>query len=117
MAVTEAKRAQKNRRRARIRRKITGTAERPRLSVYRSNIHIYAQLIDDSTGRTLAAADSREVEGAENRKDAAQRVGGLIASRASEAGIETAVFDRGGNQYHGRVAALAEGARENGLKV
>ncbi len=117
MAVTEAKRAQKNRRRAKIRRKITGTMERPRLSVYRSNIHIYAQLIDDQTGRTLAAADSREVEGAENRKDAAQRVGELIARRASEAGIETAVFDRGGNQYHGRVAALAEGARENGLKV
>ena len=117
MAVTELKRAQKDRRRARIRRKITGTAERPRLSVYRSNIHIYAQLIDDSTGRTLAAADSREVEGAENRKDAAQRVGELVARRASEAGIETAVFDRGGNQYHGRVAALAEGARENGLKV
>lgn len=117
MAVTEAKRAQKDRRRARIRRKITGTAERPRLSVYRSNIHIYAQLVDDLTGRTLAAADSREVEGAENRKDAAQRVGELVARRASEAGIQTAVFDRGGNQYHGRVAALAEGARENGLKV
>lgn len=117
MAVTEAKRAQKNRRRARIRRKITGTAERPRLSVYRSNAHIYAQLIDDLTGRTLAAADSREVEGVENRKDAAQRVGELVARRASEAGIENAVFDRGGNKYHGRVAALAEGARENGLKV
>ncbi|MDP9456130.1 MAG: 50S ribosomal protein L18 [Actinobacteria bacterium] len=117
MAVTEAKRAQKNRRRARIRRKITGTAERPRLSVYRSNIHIYAQLIDDGDARTLAAADSREVEGAENRKDAARRVGELIAQRASEAGIDNAVFDRGGNKYHGRVASLAEGARENGLKV
>ena len=117
MAVTEAKRAQKNRRRARIRRKITGTAERPRLSVYRSNVHIYAQLIDDLDGRTLAAADSREIAGAEDRKDAARRVGELVARRASEAGIDNAVFDRGGNKYHGRVAALAEGARENGLKV
>ncbi len=117
MAVTEAKRAQKNRRRARIRRKITGTAERPRLSVYRSNVHIYAQLVDDLEGRTLAAADSREVEGAENRTEAARRVGELVARRASEAGIDNAVFDRGGNKYHGRVAALAEGARDNGLKV
>ena len=117
MAVTEAKRAQKNRRRARIRRKITGTAERPRLSVYRSNIHIYAQLVDDLEGRTLAAADSREVEGAENRTDAARRVGELVARRASEAGIDNVVFDRGGNKYHGRVAALAEGARDTGLKV
>ena len=117
MAVMEAKRAQKNRRRARIRRKITGTAERPRLSVYRSNVHIYAQLIDDLDGRTLAAADSREIEGDEDREDAARRVGELVARRASEAGIENAVFDRGGNKYHGRVAALAEGARDNGLKV
>ena len=117
MAVTELKRAQKNRRRARIRRKITGTAERPRLSVYRSNVHIYAQLIDDGDGRTLAAADSREVIGAENRTDAARRVGDLVARRALDAGIESAVFDRNGNKYHGRVAALAEGARDSGLKV
>jgi large subunit ribosomal protein L18 len=110
------KRGQKNRRRARIRRKIFGTAERPRLSVYRSNVHIYAQLIDDLEGHTLAAADSREVEGAENRTDAARKVGELIARKAVEAGIETAVFDRGGNMYHGRVAALAEGVRTGGLK-
>ena len=111
------KRGQKNRRRASIRRKIFGTAERPRLSVYRSNVHIYAQLIDDLEGHTLAAADSREVvEGAENRTDAARKVGELIARKAVEAGIETAVFDRGGNMYHGRVAALAEGARTGGLK-
>ena len=110
------KRGQKNRRRGRIRRKIFGTAERPRLSVYRSNVHIYAQLVDDLEGHTLAAADSREVEGAENRTDAARQVGELLANRAGDAGIETAVFDRGGNMYHGRVAALAEGARSGGLK-
>jgi large subunit ribosomal protein L18 len=111
------KRGQKNRRRARIRRKIFGTAERPRLSVYRSNAHIYAQLVDDLEGHTLTAADSREVEGAENRTDAARRVGELIARKADDAGIEAAVFDRGGNKYHGRVAALAEGARSGGLKL
>ena len=111
------KRSQKNRRRARIRRKVQGTAGRPRLSVYRSNVHIYAQLIDDLDGRTLAAADSREVGEAENRKEAARKVGELIARRAGDAGIEVAVFDRGGNKYHGRVAAVAEGARAGGLKV
>lgn len=110
------KRGQKNRRRGRIRRKIFGTADRPRLSVYRSNVHVYAQLVDDLEGHTLAAADSREVEGAENRTDAARQVGELLANRAGDAGIETAVFDRGGNMYHGRVAALAEGARSGGLK-
>ncbi len=111
------KRGQKNRRRGRIRRKIFGTAERPRLSVYRSNVHIYAQLIDDLEGNTLVAADSREVDGAENRTDAARQVGELLANRAGGAGIETAVFDRGGNKYHGRVAALAEGARSGGLEL
>ncbi len=116
MAVDLAKRAHKNRRRARIRRKMFGTAERPRLSVYRSNVHIYAQLVDDFAAHTLAAADSREVTGAENRTDAARKVGELLAQKAGEAGIETVVFDRGGNKYHGRVAALAEGARSGGLK-
>ncbi|HEX2729455.1 MAG TPA: 50S ribosomal protein L18 [Rubrobacteraceae bacterium] len=111
------KRAHRETRRKRVRRKISGTAERPRLSVYRSNVHIYAQLIDDDEGRTLAAADSREVGEAENRKDAARKVGELIAKKASDAGIETVVFDRGGNRYHGRIAALAEGAREGGLKL
>ena len=111
------KRGQKNRRRGRIRRKIFGTAERPRLSVYRSNVHVYAQLIDDLEGNTLVAADSREVDGAENRTDAARQVGELLANRAGGAGIETAVFDRGGNKYHGRVAALAEGARSGGLEL
>jgi large subunit ribosomal protein L18 len=117
MAVMEAKRAHKNKRRARIRRKIFGTAERPRLSVYRSNVHIYAQLIDDLEGHTMVTADSREVEGAENRTDMARKVGELIARRADDAEIENVVFDRGGNMYHGRVAALAEGARSGGLKL
>ena len=116
MAVLQ-KRAHREKRRKRVRRKIAGTADRPRLSVYRSNVNIYAQLIDDDAARTLAAADSREVGEAENRKDAARKVGELIASKAKEAGIEVAVFDRGGNKYHGRIAALAEGAREGGLKL
>ena len=116
MAVLE-KRAHREKRRKRVRRKIAGTAERPRLSVYRSNVNIYAQLIDDDAATTLAAADSREVGEAENRKDAARKVGELIARKAKEAGIEVAVFDRGGNKYHGRIAALAEGAREGGLKL
>ena len=114
---TLQKRMHREKRRKRVRRKVVGTAERPRLSVYRSNVHIYAQLIDDDAQATLAAADSREVGEVENRKDAARKVGELIASKASEAGIETAVFDRGGNNYHGRIAALAEGAREGGLKL
>jgi large subunit ribosomal protein L18 len=116
MAVLQ-KRAHREKRRKRVRRKIAGTADRPRLSVYRSNVNIYAQLIDDDAATTLAAADSREVGEAENRKDAARKVGELIARRAQEAGIEVAVFDRGGNKYHGRIAALAEGAREGGLKL
>jgi large subunit ribosomal protein L18 len=114
---TLQKRMHREKRRKRVRRKVVGTAARPRLSVYRSNVHIYAQLIDDDAQATLAAADSREVGEAENRKDAARKVGELIASKASEAGIETAVFDRGGNKYHGRIAALADGAREGGLKL
>jgi large subunit ribosomal protein L18 len=116
MAVLQ-KRAHREKRHRRVRRKVVGTATRPRLSVYRSNVHIYAQLIDDDAGRTLAAADSREVGEAEDRKDAARKVGELIAGKASEAGIEVVVFDRGGNKYHGRIAALAEGAREGGLKL
>jgi len=116
MAVLQ-KRAHREKRRKRVRRKIAGTADRPRLSVYRSNVNIYAQLIDDDAATTLAAADSREVGEAENRKDAARKVGELIARRAQEAGIEVAVFDRGGNKYHGRIAALAEGARGGGLKL
>jgi large subunit ribosomal protein L18 len=116
MAVLQ-KRAHRETRRKRVRRKISGTAERPRLSVYRSNVHIYAQLVDDDKGRTLVAADSREIGESENRKEAARKVGELIAKKASGAGVETVIFDRGGNRYHGRIAALAEGAREGGLKL
>jgi large subunit ribosomal protein L18 len=116
MAVLE-KRMHREKRHKRVRRKLAGTAARPRLSVYRSNVHIYAQLIDDDAGETLAAADSRQVGEADNRKDAASKVGALIARSASEAGIEAVVFDRGGNKYHGRIAALAEGAREGGLRL
>jgi large subunit ribosomal protein L18 len=116
MAVLE-KRVQREKRRKRLRRRIYGTAERPRLSVYRSNVHIYAQLVDDDEGNTLAAADSREVGDAENRTEAARKVGELVAQRAQETDVETVVFDRGGNKYHGRVAALAEGARSGGLKL
>ena len=117
MAVVGKKRLHREKRRRRVRRKIVGTARRPRLSVYRSNVHIYAQLIDDSAGRTLAAADSREVERAENRTEAARKVGELVAKRAADLRIQEVVFDRGGNKYHGRVAALAEGARSGKLKL
>ncbi len=85
--------------------------------MYRSNVHIYAQLVDDDEGNTLAAADSREVGDAENRTEAARKVGELVAQRAKDADLEEVVFDRGGNKYHGRVAALAEGARSGGLKL
>ena len=105
------------RRRRRVRAKINGTAERPRLSVFRSNRGVFAQLIDDDAGRTLAAvqwteADLRSLKPLEQAKKA----GELLAERAKAAGVETAVFDRGGYQYHGRVKALAEGAREGGLE-
>ena len=104
--------------RYRIRRKVSGTAQRPRLAVYRSIKHIYVQAIDDSTGRTLAQASSRDaaVEGG-GTVDAAKKVGSLVAERLKEAGVEQAVFDRGGVLYHGRVRALADAAREAGLKV
>ena len=103
-------------RRRRVRAKVRGTAERPRISVFRSNRGIVAQLIDDDAGRTLAAvnwteADLRDLKPMEQ----ATRVGGLLAERAKAAGVESAVFDRGGYRYHGRVKALAEGAREGGL--
>jgi large subunit ribosomal protein L18 len=114
----KVKRQARTRRHSRVRRKITGTAERPRLAVYRSNRHIYVQLIDDDAARTLASASDREVKAGERGKtDAAKAVGELIAERAKSAGIECAVFDRGGRLFHGRVAALAEGAREKGLRI
>lgn len=110
----------RDRRRTRVRKKISGTAERPRLSVFRSNRYIYAQLIDDVQGQTLAAASSRETdgqaEGATATVAAAEKVGSLLAERAKAGSIESVVFDRGGYRYHGRVAALAEGARNGGLQ-
>jgi large subunit ribosomal protein L18 len=106
------------RRRRRVRAKVRGSAERPRVSVFRSNRGIFTQLIDDDTGRTLASACWTE---ADLRRlppmDQAQRVGALLAERAKSAGIERAVFDRGGYKYHGRVKALADGAREGGLQL
>jgi large subunit ribosomal protein L18 len=101
----------------RIRRRISGTAERPRLAVFRSLKHIYAQVIDDTAGRTLAAASSNE-KGAVNGGNiaGAREIGKLVAERARAKGIEAVVFDRGGYLYHGRVKALAEAAREAGLK-
>jgi large subunit ribosomal protein L18 len=107
---------QRLRRRRRVRARIRGSAERPRLSVYRSNRGVFAQLIDDDAGRTLASVSWTEDE---LRKlgpmEQAKRVGQLLAERAKQAGVETCVFDRGGYRFHGRVAAIAEGAREGGL--
>ena len=124
------------RRHVRVRRKISGTAERPRLAVYRSNRHIYAQLVDDDAARTLIAASDRDVRaggaekaggatkaggagraGVRGKTEPAKAVGELLAERAKAAGIDRVVFDRGGRLFHGRVAALAEGAREKGLQI
>jgi large subunit ribosomal protein L18 len=104
-------------RRRRVRAKVRGSAERPRISVFRSNRGIFAQLIDDDSGRTLAAVNWTESALRElNPTEQATRAGALLAERARAAGIESVVFDRGGYQYHGRVKALAEGAREGGLQ-
>jgi large subunit ribosomal protein L18 len=104
------------RRRRRVRAKVRGSAERPRISVFRSNRGISAQLIDDDAGRTLTAVNWTEPELRDlAATDQARRVGELLAERAKAAGVESAVFDRGGYQYHGRVAALADGARSGGL--
>jgi large subunit ribosomal protein L18 len=108
---------QRLRRRRRVRAKVAGTAERPRLSVYRSNRGVFAQLIDDTRGHTLVAVNWTEPELKDLDATAqATRAGELLAERAKGAGIETCVFDRGGYRYHGRVRALAEGAREKGLR-
>jgi large subunit ribosomal protein L18 len=105
------------RRRRRVRARIRGNAERPRLSVYRSNRGVFAQLIDDNAGRTLAAVSWTEPELRElDSMEQAKRIGQLLAERAKAAGIESCVFDRGGYRFHGRVAQVAEGAREGGLK-
>ena len=108
----------RRRRHFRVRKKVHGTAERPRLAVFRSNRFIYAQLIDDDAGITMAAASSREkdVKGSRLTKATAAEVGKLIGSRGRDVGVESVVFDRGGFPYHGRIEALAEGAREAGLE-
>ena len=112
------RKAERERRHARVRRKISGTAECPRLCVYRSNSNLYVQVIDDVNGNTLVQASTldKEVTVKHSNKEAAKEVGALIAKRALEKNIETVVFDRGGYIYHGVVKELAEAARENGLK-
>jgi large subunit ribosomal protein L18 len=107
------------RRQARVRKKVEGTSERPRLVVTRSSKHITAQVVDDGAGKTLAYASTMEGDlrsTSADKTEKAKRVGGLVAERAKAAGIDGVVFDRAGNKYHGRVAALADGAREAGLK-
>ena len=112
------KNAMRLKRHIRVRGKISGTAECPRLNVFRSNANIYAQLIDDVNGVTLVAANTleKDFEGTTGNVEAAKKVGMVLAERAKAKGIEEVVFDRGGYVYHGRVAALAEGAREGGLQ-
>lgn len=117
--VSTARRAGRARRHFRLRKKVAGTALRPRLVVNRSSRHIHAQIIDDQAGHTLASAstievDVRALEG--DKKDRSAKVGQLLAERAKAAGIEAVVFDRGGNKYHGRIASLADAAREGGLE-
>ena len=116
MAV-QTKQQKRLRRRRRVRAKIRGSAERPRLSVYRSNRGLFAQLVDDDAGRTVAAVNwtEKDLRGL-SPMEQAKKAGELLAERAKKESVETCVFDRGGYRYHGRVAALAEGAREGGLK-
>ena len=117
MVKTVNKNAMRLKRHVRVRGKISGTPECPRLNVFRSNANIYAQIIDDVNGVTLVAANTleKDFEGATGNVEAAKKVGATLAERAKAKGIEQVVFDRGGYIYHGRVAALAEGAREGGL--
>lgn len=120
MAKTNSKTIARFKRIQRIRVKITGTAERPRMRVFRSNRHIYAQIIDDASNKTLVAMSTDDTafdnNDLKNKCEKAKRVGLLLAERAKAAGIEKVVFDRGGYLYHGRVRALSDGAREGGLK-
>jgi|SRR5690625_1084223 len=118
MITKTTRNASRKKRHQRVRRRVVGTEERPRLNVYRSNKHIYAQLINDETGTTVVSASTKEKETTlENTSnvEAAKHVGEQIAKRAKDAGIESVVFDRGGYKYHGRIKALAEAAREEGL--
>ena len=119
MIKKESRDALRRKRHERMRLRLQGTAERPRLSVFRSSKFIYAQVIDDSSGRTLAAASSREAEvgGGSGKVDVARAVGRTLAERAKAVGVSSLVLDRGGYQYHGRVRSLAEGAREGGLDL
>ena len=116
MDTARAKRQARLRRHHRVRRRVAGVSERPRLAVFRSNRYIYAQIIDDVTGRTVASAGSLAVPGEGDKTQDARRVGAELARRAKAAGVSAVVFDRGGYQYHGRVKALAEAAREGGLE-
>lgn len=116
MSNTSLKIQKRHRRHARVRAVVSGRADRPRLSVFRSGAHIYAQLIDDTAGKTLAAASSRELKAKDKKSSIAGQVGKLIAQKAQGLSITAVVFDRGGYAYHGRVKALAEGAREGGLQ-
>jgi len=116
----KGKNAARGRRHLRVRKKVSGTPERPRLVVTRSSRHMVAQLVDDTSGTTIASASTLEADlrASDDEKVAkARRVGELVAERAKAAGVEVAVFDRGGNRYHGRVAAVADGAREGGLAL
>lgn len=116
MAKIKTRGAARITRHRRLRRRLAGTGERPRLNVFRSARFIYAQVIDDDAGRTIAAASSRELpKGQFGKSDAAKEVGKMAARHAKEKGVSAVVFDRGGYQYHGRVKALADGAREEGL--
>ena len=114
MSTTSEKTLKRDRRHARIRARVRGTAERPRLAVFRSNRYLYAQLIDDESGTTIVAADTRNEKG-KSAGDRAKATGKKIAEAAKEKGVTKAVFDRGGFQYQGAVVALADGAREGGL--
>ena len=117
--IADVKREKRERRKATIRLRVSGTPERPRLSVYKSLKHIYAQVVDDTKGSTLAYASSLDKDldkGGKGKKDAAKKVGELVAKRCRAKQIEQVVFDRNGFDYHGRVAAVAEGARAAGLK-
>jgi large subunit ribosomal protein L18 len=110
----------RDRRHRRVRKKVTGTAERPRVAVFRSSKHIYVQAIDDLSGKTLVSASTMEKDlraGTTSTIEAAKKIGTLVGERAQAAGITTVVFDRGGFKYHGRVAAVADGAREAGLTL
>ena len=113
---TATRTQQRTRRRRRVRKKITGSADKPRLAVFRSNRHTYAQLIDDANSKTLAAASTLTVPAGDDPKAQAKAVGKALAEAAKAAGIKHATFDRGGFRYHGRVQAVAEGAREGGLE-